>query len=63
MIRLVITDPTTGATFFDNPLPFTTAYRHSYWLWNNQLPSTPGAWTVSFFINGALIRKETVIAQ
>jgi len=61
VIRLIITDPA-GATFSDNPLTFTTGHRHSYWLWNKQLPPTPGAWTVSFLINGALIRKETVIA-
>ena len=62
VIRLVITDPA-KATFFDNALPFTTAHGHSYWLWNNQLKSSAGAWTVSFFINGALIRTETVMAH
>ena len=62
VIRLVITDPA-NATFSDNPLPFTTGHRHSYWLWNTQLTSNPGAWTVSFIINGALIRRETVMAQ
>jgi hypothetical protein len=61
VIRMVITDPA-GATFSDNPLPFTTAHRHSYWFWNRQLPPTPGAWTISFFINGALIQRETVNA-
>ena len=62
VIRLVITDPT-GATFSDNPLTFTTAYRHSFWLWNSQLSPTPGVWTVSIFVNGVLVQSETVIAQ
>ena len=62
VIRLVITDPAKG-TFADNLLPFTIAHGHSYWLWNTQLTSTPGAWTVSFFINESLIRSETVTAQ
>jgi peptidase M23-like protein len=61
VIRLVITDPS-GATVFDGPVPLTIPFRHSYWSWNSQLPPTPGAWTVSFLINGALIRRETVIA-
>lgn len=61
-IRLVITDPA-GATFSDNPLTFTTAHRHSYWLWNRQLSPAPGAWTVSIFVNGVLVRSETVIAS
>ncbi len=62
VIRLVITDPA-NVTVADNSLPFTIAHRHSYWLWNTQLTSTQGAWTVSFHINGAMIRKETVMAQ
>jgi len=62
VMRLVITAPT-GATFSDNPLKFTTTYRHSYWLWNTQLSPTPGVWTVSFLVNGVLVRSETVIAQ
>jgi hypothetical protein len=61
VIRLVITDPS-GATFVDGPVPFTIPFRHSYWLWNSQLSPTPGTWTVSCLINGALIRRETVIA-
>ena len=61
VIRLVINAPT-GETFSDNPLTFTKAYRHSYWLWNKQLPPTPGVWTVSFFVNGVLAHSETVIA-
>ena len=61
VIRLVITDPS-GATFVDGPVPFTIPFRHSYWLWNSQLSPTPGTWTVSLLINGALIRRETVIA-
>ena len=61
VIRLVITAPT-GATFSDNPLTFTTAYRHSFWFWNSQLSPTPGVWTVSFFVNGVLVQSETVIA-
>jgi murein DD-endopeptidase MepM/ murein hydrolase activator NlpD len=61
LIRLVITDPT-GATFSENPVTFATALRHSYWSWNRQLSPTPGVWTVSFFVNGVLVRKETVIA-
>ena len=62
VLRLVITDPA-DAIVFDNSLPFTIAHRHSYWLWNTQLTPTPGAWTVSFSINGSLLRKETVTAQ
>jgi murein DD-endopeptidase MepM/ murein hydrolase activator NlpD len=58
VIRLVIVAPT-GETFSDNPVTF-PATRHSYWLWNNQLPPTPGTWAVSFLINGVLIRSETV---
>jgi peptidase M23-like protein len=61
VIRLLIADPT-GATFSDNPLTFTTGYRHSFWLWNTQLPPVPGVWTLSFFVNGAPVRSETVIA-
>jgi murein DD-endopeptidase MepM/ murein hydrolase activator NlpD len=61
VIRLVITAPT-GATFADNPVTFTTAHRHSYWLWNTQLSPTQGVWTISFFVNGVLVRSETVIA-
>jgi murein DD-endopeptidase MepM/ murein hydrolase activator NlpD len=61
VIRLVITAPT-GATFFDLPVTFTTAYRHSFWSWNRQLSQTPGMWTVSFFVNGALVHSETLIA-
>jgi hypothetical protein len=61
VIRLVITAPT-GATFSDNPVTFTTASRHSFWLWNSQLSPTPGLWTVSFFVNGVLVQSETVIA-
>src|SRR6185503_8096372 len=60
-IRMVITAPT-GAIFSDSPLTFTTVYRHSYWLWNRQLPSTPGVWTVSILVNGVLIQTETVTA-
>jgi murein DD-endopeptidase MepM/ murein hydrolase activator NlpD len=62
VMRLIITTPT-GATFSDNPVTFTTAHRHSYWFWNHQLSPTPGAWTVSIFVNGVLVRSETVIAQ
>ena len=61
VIRLVITAPT-GATFADNPLTFTTAHRHSYWLWNSQLSPTPGVWIVSIFVNGVLVRSETALA-
>ena len=60
VIRLLITDPA-GATFSDNPLLFTTGSRHSYWLWNRQLPA-PGAWTVSFVVNGVLVQSGTVVA-
>ena len=60
-IRMVITAPT-GATFSDSPLPFTTVYRHSYWLWNTQLSSTPGVWTVSILVNGVLVHGESVTA-
>ncbi len=62
VIRLVITD-STGATYSDNPVTFTTTYRHSFWSWNRQLSPTPGAWTVSFFVSGVLVRSETVIAS
>jgi len=61
VIRLVITAPT-GATFSDNPLTLPTANRHSYWLWNSQLSPTPGVWTVSLFLNGVLVHRETVFA-
>ena len=61
VIRLVITAPT-GATFSDNPLTFTTVYRHSYWSWNRQLSSAPGVWTLSILVNGVLVQKETVTA-
>jgi murein DD-endopeptidase MepM/ murein hydrolase activator NlpD len=61
VIRGVITAPT-GATFSDNPVTFTTAYRHSFWFWNSQLSPTPGVWTISFFVNGVLVRSETVMA-
>ena len=61
VIRMVITDPM-GATFSDIPLTFTTVYRHSYWLWNRQLSSTPGVWTVSILVNGVLVQRETVTA-
>jgi hypothetical protein len=61
VISLVITDPTGAAS--DTPLMFTTAYRHSYWLWNRQLSQTPGVWTVSFFVNGVLVQSQTVIAS
>jgi murein DD-endopeptidase MepM/ murein hydrolase activator NlpD len=61
VIRMVITAPT-GATFSDNPLTFTTVHRHSYWFWNRQLSPTPGAWTVSIFLNGVQVQTETVIA-
>jgi len=61
VIRLVITAPT-GATFSDNPVTFTTAYRHSFWLWNRQLSPTPGVWTVSILVNGVVVQSETVIA-
>ena len=60
VMRLVITAPT-GATFSDNAVTFTTALRHSYWLWNIQLPPTPGVWTVSIFVNGVRVQSETVI--
>ena len=58
-IRMVITAPT-GATFSDSPVTFTTAYRHSYWLWNRPLSSTPGVWTVSILVNDVLVQRETV---
>ena len=61
VIRMVLTTPT-GATFSDNPLTFTTVHRHSYWLWNRQLSSTPGVWTVSILVNGVLVQSETVTA-
>ena len=61
VIRLVITDPA-GASFFDSSLPFTVAHRHSYWFWNRQLSQTPGVWTISFYVNGELVRSQTVIA-
>jgi hypothetical protein len=61
VIRMVITGPT-GAIFSDNPVTFTTDYRHSYWSWNRQLSAIPGVWTVSIFVNGVLVRSETVIA-
>jgi murein DD-endopeptidase MepM/ murein hydrolase activator NlpD len=61
VIRLVITAPT-GATFADNPLTFTTAYRHSYWFWNKQLSPAPGVWTVLIYVNGVLAQSETVVA-
>jgi murein DD-endopeptidase MepM/ murein hydrolase activator NlpD len=61
VIRMVITTPA-GATFADSPLTFTTAYRHSYWLWNRQLSSTPGVWTVSLLVNGVLVHSEAVTA-
>ena len=59
VIRMVITAPT-GATFSDTPLTFTTVHRHSYWLWNRPLSSTPGVWTVSILVNGVLVQSETV---
>ena len=62
VIRLVISAPT-GAIFSDNSLTFTTAYRHSFWLWNTQLSPTAGVWTVSIFVNGVLVRSETVTAS
>src|SRR6185295_15166718 len=61
VIRLVITAPT-GAAFSDNPVTFTTAYRHSFWLWSRQLSPTPGVWTVSILVNGVVVQSETVIA-
>lgn len=61
VIKLVITAPT-GTTFSDNPVTFTTAYRHSFWLWNTQLPPTPGVWSVSIVVNGVIVRSETVNA-
>jgi hypothetical protein len=61
VIRLVITAPA-GETFSDDPLTLPPAVRHSYWLWNRQLPPTPGAWTVAFFVNGVLVRSEAVNA-
>ncbi len=61
VIRLVITAPT-GATFADNPVTFTTAYRHSYWFWNSQLSPAPGVWTVSILVNGVLVQSESVTA-
>jgi len=61
VIRLVIAAPN-GETVSDDPLPLPPVVRHSYWLWNKQLPQTPGPWTVSFFINGTLIQKQTVTA-
>jgi murein DD-endopeptidase MepM/ murein hydrolase activator NlpD len=61
VIRMVITAPT-GATFSDSPLTFTTVYRHSYWLWNRQLSSTPGVWTVSILVNGVLVQSGAVTA-
>jgi len=61
VIRLVITAPA-GETVFDSPVALPPAPRHSYWLWNKQLPPTPGAWTVSFFLNAVLVKSETVIA-
>ena len=62
VIRLVIADPT-GATFSDNPLPFSTPLRHSYWIWNRQLPPTPGVWTRCFFVYGGLVQSEKVTAR
>src|SRR6185295_13229358 len=61
VIRMVITAPT-GATFSDSPVTFTTFYRHSYWLWNRPLPSTPGVWTVPILVNGVQAQTETVTA-
>jgi murein DD-endopeptidase MepM/ murein hydrolase activator NlpD len=61
LISMVITDPG-GAAFSENPMLFTTAHRRSHWFWNRQLSQTPGVWTVSFFVNGVLLRSETVIA-
>ena len=61
VISMVITDPTGAAD--SSPLVFTTANRHSYWLWNRQLSQTSGVWTVSVFVNGALVRSETVTAM
>ena len=61
VIRLVIADPT-GATFSNDPVPLPPAVRHSYWLWNKPLPPTPGVWTLTFFVNGVLVRSETVTA-
>ena len=61
VIRMVVTAPT-GATFSDSPVTFTSVHRHSYWLWNRQLSSTPGVWTVSILVNGVLVRSETVTA-
>jgi len=31
-------------------------------LWNRQLSSTPGVWTVSILVNGVLVQSETVTA-
>ena len=31
------------------------------WFWRGSLP-TPGAWTVSFFVNGVLVQSDTVVA-
>ena len=60
-MRLVITAPT-GATFSDNPVPFTTAYRHSFWFWNSQLSPTPGVWTVSILVNGVVVQGDHRLA-
>ena len=62
VITLRLTDPG-GATFFENPVVFMSAHRHSYWRWHKQLSSATGAWTVSIFINGTLSRSETVMAK
>jgi hypothetical protein len=62
VIKVVLTGPS-GAAFFENPLVFTSAPGHSYWIWKTQLSSAPGVWTVSIFINGALVRSETLIAH
>ena len=59
--RMVITDPT-GATFSDNPAMANAGRGHSYFFWNRQLSQMPGAWTVSFFVNGVLVKSETVTA-
>jgi murein DD-endopeptidase MepM/ murein hydrolase activator NlpD len=61
LVRMVITDPA-GATFSDTPMMVTPAQRHSYWHWTRQLSPIAGVWTVSFFVNGELVKSHTVAA-
>ena len=62
LIRMILTDPA-GATFSDNPVILPAGHwGNSRRVWNRQLSKTPGVWTVSVFMNGVLVKSETVTA-